>query len=157
MKLFGKTFSEYVQFQKVFLIATAVVGLTRLGLSLAGADNSMATYFSMTVVLLAGLLYYGIRVHTTGFGSYLQVLPLIAIQSLVSSVIISVGIAITALTGTINIFSTQEFSGDINHWAHAASHLLGGPTLFSVIFWVPASLAMLVTKLIVKRPPAPAS
>ncbi len=157
MKLFGKTFSEYVQFQKVFLIATAVVGLTRLGLSLAGADNSLATYFSMTVVQLAGLIYYAIRVHTTGFGSYPQVLILISIQSFVANVIISAGIAITAVTGTLNIFSTPEFSGNANHWFHAATHLIGGPTLFSVILWVPAALVMLVTKFAVKTPPPAAA
>ena len=157
MKLFGKTLADYVQFQKIFLIVTAAVGLIRLGMSLAGVDNSLATYFSMTIVQLAGLLYYGFRVHTTGFGSYPQVLVLIAIQSLVASVIISVGIGITAVTGTINIFSTPEFSGNTSHWMHAASHLLGGPTLFSVIFWIPASLVMLVTKLVVKTPPPAAA
>lgn len=51
---------------------TGVVGLIRLGLSLAGVEDSLATYFSMTVVQLAGLIYYAIRVHTTGFGAILR-------------------------------------------------------------------------------------
>jgi len=72
MKPFGKTFSEYVQFQKILLIVTGVVGLIRLGLSLAGVEDSLATYFSMTVVQLAGLIYYAIRVHTTGFRAILR-------------------------------------------------------------------------------------
>jgi hypothetical protein len=72
MKPFGKTFSEYVQFQEILLVVTGVVGLIRLGLSLAGVEDSLATYFSMTVVQLAGLIYYAIRVHTTGFGAILR-------------------------------------------------------------------------------------
>jgi hypothetical protein len=75
----------------------------------------------------------------------------------VANVIISAGIAITAVTGTLNIFSTPEFSGNTNHWFHAATHLIGGPTLFSAILWIPAALVMLVTKFAVKTPPPAAA
>ena len=155
MALFGKTLSEYIQFQKIFLILTAAVGVIRLGLSLAGAPTEVAVWFSMTVLLLSGCFYYAICVHTTGFGSFRHVLVLIAIQSLVANVIISVGIGITAATGVVNIFSIPEFSGsdDPNHWIHAMTHLVGGPTLFALLLWLPASVVMAVTKLIVKVPP----
>ena len=157
MTLFGKTLSDYVEFQKIFLILTAAVGVIRLELSLAGAPMEIAVWFSLTGIQLIGLLYYAVRVHTTGFGGFRHVLILIAIQSLVSNVIISAGIAITATTGVVNIFSTPEFSGGINHWVHAATHLAGGPTVFSLILWIPACLVMLVTKLIVKVPPPAAA
>jgi hypothetical protein len=36
----------------------------------------------VTVVLLAGVLYYGAAVYTSGFGSYKQPYPLVLFQSL---------------------------------------------------------------------------
>src|SRR5919106_354220 len=68
--IFGKPFSAYVRFQRGLLLLTLVVGLLRLGLSLAGVPNSKAKWLSVTVVLLASVFYYGVRVHTSGFGSY---------------------------------------------------------------------------------------
>jgi hypothetical protein len=51
------------------------VGLARLGLSLAGLPNSTTKWLSLTVLTLLGVFYYGVRVHTSGFGSYKQLLP----------------------------------------------------------------------------------
>jgi hypothetical protein len=77
MKIFGKGFSEYVSFEKGFLILVLVVGLARLGLSLAGLPTATVKFVSLTVLLLLGLIYYSVRVHTSGFGSYMQLLPVI--------------------------------------------------------------------------------
>jgi hypothetical protein len=46
----------------------------------------------MTVVGLAAIFYYGIRVHTTGFGSYRHLLPLLVIRSAVANGIAILGI-----------------------------------------------------------------
>src|SRR5262245_25117594 len=48
-EVFGKRLSEYVAFQKVILALVALVGITRLGLSLAGVPDGTAKWFSMTV------------------------------------------------------------------------------------------------------------
>src|SRR5262245_45746270 len=84
MKIFGKTISEYVSFAKGILILVLVVGLARLILSLAGVANSADKFLSLTVVMLIGLLYFSIRVHTSGFGSYKQLLPVLALQWIAS-------------------------------------------------------------------------
>ncbi len=76
MPVFGKTLSEYIQFLKPILVLILIVGLARLFLSLAGAPNSTVKWLSLTVVTLLGALYCAIRVHTSGFGSYQQLLPL---------------------------------------------------------------------------------
>ena len=146
MSVFGKSLSEYIKFQKIFLIVTVAVGLIRLGMSMAGVPNSIATYFSMTAVSLVGIVYYAIAVHTKGFGSYMQVFILVAIQSTLANVIVSLGIAITAVTGVINIFSTPEFSGAAAPWPHAASHLLLGPTVIALVYWIISVPLMFVTK-----------
>src|SRR5689334_19085801 len=126
MTIFGKTLSQYLNFQKYILLLILVVGLGRLILSLAGLPNSATKWLSISVVALIGLVYYAIRVHTTGFGSYKQLLPLIFIQSVVSQAIVIVGIVIAIYTHKDNVFSAPEFSGgtDGKTWLHAGAHLV---------------------------------
>ena len=62
MTMLGKSLSEYVRFQRMILGLILAVGLARLLLSLAGVSNDTAKFLSMTVVALASLFYYGIRV-----------------------------------------------------------------------------------------------
>ena len=80
MRIFGKSLSDYVSFEKGFLILVVVVGLARLALSLLGVPNSTAKFVSLTVLLLLGMVYYSVRVHTSGFGSYKQLLPVLALR-----------------------------------------------------------------------------
>jgi multisubunit Na+/H+ antiporter MnhG subunit len=87
MTVFGKKPSEYVAFQKVFLVLIVAVGILRLVLSLAGVSDATTRWLSMTVVALVGMVYYAITVHTKGFGSYRQLLPLLVIQSVVANLI----------------------------------------------------------------------
>src|SRR5438128_10908263 len=121
MTIFGKTLSQYLNFQKYILLLILAVGLGRLILSLAGLPNSATKWLSISVVALIGLVYYAIRVHTTGFGSYKQLLPLIFIQSVVSQAIVIAGIVIAISTHKDNVFSAPEFSGgtDGKTWLHA--------------------------------------
>src|ERR1051326_2906981 len=128
MTIFGKTLSQYLDFQKYMLLLILAVGLARLILSLAGLPNSATKWLSISVVALIGLVYYAIRVHTTGFGSYKQLLPLIFIQSLVAQAIIITGIIIAIYTQKDNVFSAPEFSGgrDGKNWIHVGGHVIVG-------------------------------
>jgi hypothetical protein len=65
MKIFGKSLSEYLSFEKGFLILILVVGSARLGLSLAGVPSAAVKFVSLTVLLL-GLIYYSVRVPRRG-------------------------------------------------------------------------------------------
>lgn len=152
MTVFGKKLSEYVAFQKVFLIVTAVVGILRLVLSLAGVSDSATRWLSMTAVAIAATIYYGITVHTTGFGSYRQLLPLMVIQSVVAQLIAIVGIVISAATGKANIFTANEYGGTLNPALHIGGHVVGGMIVGPLIGWAVGSLVMLITK---KVKPAP--
>ncbi len=157
MSLFGKNLNDYIQFAKGILILTAVVGILRLSLTLAGAPEGVTWWFSLTGVTLLAIVYFPIRVHRSGFGSYPQVLVLLAMHLLVAGLIITAGISIAVVTGVDNIFSMPEFSGRSateapNHLAHAATHLIGGPTISALIVWIPASVVMFVTKLVLKNP-----
>lgn|SRR5690348_7024954 len=147
MKIFGKSVSDYLKFEKVFLILILVVGIARLGLSMAGVPNSTAKYLSLTVVLLLGTIFYSVTVHTSGFGSYKQLLPVLEFLSITGGCIVITGIVISILTGKNNIFSSPEFSGgaDGKTWVHALAHFV---VMFvaPLVLWLIGSLIMFITK-----------
>jgi hypothetical protein len=148
MRMFGKTLSEYIEFQKGILGLILVVGVIRLALSLAGVSVSGVKWFSITGVLLIGTVYYGIRVHTRGFGSYKHLLPLSVIQNLLAHVIAAAAIALAIFTGTDNIYSLPEYSGgsDGKTWTHAGAHLVFGGIAGSLVGWLLSAGVMFVTK-----------
>jgi hypothetical protein len=151
MIVFGKHVRDYLYFARHFLIATMLVGTLRLLLSLAGVPTNIVNLFSINIVGLAAMIAFAIRVHTTGFGGYRQLLILIALEILSGELVIATGILLTAVTGISNIFSEPEFSNSMGHMAHAVSHLILGPTLFAVMAWVPASAILFVTRRIAPR------
>jgi len=148
MNFFGKRLSEYVALAKPFLALILVVGIARLALSLGGAPNSTAKWFSITAVMWIGALYYSIRVHTSGFGSYKHLLPICVLQSLAAQAIIVSGIVIAIFTGNDNIFSAPEYSfgGDGKTWLHVGAHLVIGTTIGSLMSWLVGCLIMFATK-----------
>ena len=153
MKIFGKSLSDYVRFEREFLILVLVVGLARLVLSLLGVPNSTVKFLSLTVLFLLGMVYYSVRVYTSGFGSYKQLLPVLALPVILGNCIIIAGIVIAILTAKDNIFSAPEFSPgkvDGKTWGHAASHVVVMIVL-PLILWAVGSLIMLVTKKLTGR------
>jgi len=148
MKIFGKTLSEYVSFEKWFLILVVVVGLARLILSLQGVPNAKTKFLSITVVFLLGMVYYSVRVYTSGFGSYKQLLPIMALPVILGSLIVISGIIIAIRTGVDNIFSAPEYSPrhmDGKNWGHVGGHVVAMIVL-PLILWGLGCLIMLVTK-----------
>lgn len=162
MTVFGKSLSEYVGFAKVILSLIVIVGVARLALSLAGVGNPTVKWLSISIVTLIGLVYYSIRVYTSGFGSYKQLLALIVIQSVVAQTIIIVGIVIAIFTHRDNIFSAPEYSppvgplGDGKTWLHAGMHVVFGVLVGSLLAWLVGSVIMWVTKKAVQRDAATA-
>jgi len=151
--IFGKRFSEYVSFSKPILFLIAIVGIARFGLSLAGTSNAVVKWLSISVVLLIGLVYSAIRVHTTGFGSYLQLLPALWVQSVLAQLIVAIGIVAAIGTGRDNIFSAPEYSGnaDGKTWFHVGAHIVLGTTIGPLISWLVGCVLMFVTKKVVKK------
>ena len=148
MTVFGKPISEYLAFQKYILLLILVVGLGRFFLSLGGVPDSTTKWLSISVVWLLGLVYYGIRVHTAGFGSYKQLLPLMFIQSVVAQSIIVAGIITAILTHKDNVFSVPEYSGgsDGKTWFHVVAHMIGGLIVGPLVGWLIGSIALFLTK-----------
>ena len=153
MNIFGKRLSEYVAFSKPFLILILVVGIARLALSLGGVPNSMAKWISINAVGWIGVLYYSVRVHTSGFGSYKQLLPICFLQMVTAQVVIVPAIILAIFTGTDNIYSAPEFSPgqDGKTWFHVGAHLGLGTTIGSLIGWLVGCLIMFATKKLVTK------
>jgi hypothetical protein len=154
--MFGKPIAAYLGFQKVFLAAIALVGVARLALSLAGISNSAARWFSMNVVVLIGVIWYGIAVHKRRFGSYKQLLPLVLFQLTLMQAIAVTGILLT-IAGFPNIFSAPEYSGPVppsSQWIHALAHLTIGMVVPTLLGWGVASLTLLITRKVSRQPAA---
>jgi len=158
MTVFGKPLSEYVAFAKVILALIAIVGIARLALSLGGVENATVKWLSISGAMLIGLVYFAIRVHTAGFGSYKQLLVLIVIQSVLAQAIVIAGIVIAIFTSRDNIFSAPEYSGggDGKTWLHAGAHLVFGVIVGSLLAWLVGSVILFVTKKAVQRDAASA-
>ena len=143
----GKKFSEYVRFEAWILILIAVVFLIRLGLSLAGASFAQARWVSINLVLLVGLIYCAVRVHTAGFGSYKQLFGLLLIQNVLAHILIALAIVLGIVTGTPNIFTAPEVSGGGNGatWIHALVHVIAG-FIVPVVAWLFGSVILFAAK-----------
>jgi hypothetical protein len=148
MKIFGKSLSEYVKFEGGFLVLVLLVGLGRLIVSLLGVPNAKAKFLSLTVLFLLGMIYYSVRVHTSGFGSYKQLLPVLALPVITGTCIIIAGIVIAILTGKDNIFSAPEYSPkhlDGKNWGHVGGHVVA-MVIIPLVLWAVGSLIMFITK-----------
>ena len=148
MNIFGKRLSDYAAFSRLFLILIPVVGITRLALSIGGEPNSAVKWVSITLVQWIAVIYFAVRVHTTGFGSYKQLLVIYVLLNLVAQLVIISGIIVAIVTGTPNIFSAPEyaFGGDGATWLHVAAHLFIGTIAGSLVPWLIGSLMLFATK-----------
>ena len=153
MTIFGKRLSEYVAFCKHFLGLILLVGIARLALSIGGVPNSTTKWLSITVAFLIGLVYYSIRVHTSGFGSYKHLLPITYLLSIAAQAVIIAGIVIAIFTGTDNIFSAPEYSGgqDGKTWLHVGAHVVLGMVIGPLVTWLVGCVIMFVVKKLAPR------
>ena len=145
--MFGKKFEEYLHFGQWILILVPLVFAARLGLSLAGVPNSQTRWVSINIVLLLGLVYYSIAVHTSGFGTYKHLFVVLLFQNSVAHTLIALAIVLGIVTGHDNIFTAPEFSGgaDGKTWFHALLHLIAAP-LAAAVAWLLGSLILFVTR-----------
>ncbi len=149
----GPGVGQYLSFQRLFLVAIVVVFVVRFALSLAGTPNATARWFSVTVVLLLGTLYYGVAVHTRGFGSYKQLYPLSLFQSLLGEGLVALAVVLAIVTGQDNIYAAPEFSGGVDgkNWPHVFAHLVIAAVVLPLVSWAISSLVLLVTKKVAPR------
>src|SRR5215472_16841692 len=90
---------------KLFMAAIAVMGVIRFVLTMAGLPNSVVRFASMTVIMIAGILYFGV-VSTTHKerlkAAYLLVLPYMIVEVL--------ALSYTWASGRPTMFHANEYS-----------------------------------------------
>ena len=152
MTFFGRPLSDYVRFCKPFLVLIPIVGILRLALSISGEPNSSVKWVSMTALTWIGVLYYAVRVHTSGFGGYKQFLPICVLLNLAAQAVAILGIIVAIVTGVGNIYSAPEyaFGGDGKTWLHVGAHLGIGTIAGSLVPWVIGSLVLFVSRKLVR-------
>jgi len=145
--MFGKKFGDYVRFESWVLILIAIAFATRLAVGMSGTPVATTKWISINLVLLIGLIYCSIAVHTTGFGSYKHLFGLLLVQNGLAHLLIAGGIALAILTMTNNIYTAPEFFGgsDGRNWGHVAAHILAA-VLVPLVAWLIGSVILFVTK-----------
>jgi hypothetical protein len=155
--IFGKPLSAYLAVVWPFLVLVLVVGLLRLGLSLAGAPTASVRWASMNAVLWAATVYSGVAAARRGFDGYRQLLPLVFLPLLPFHGVAVLGILL-AIGGHPNILAAPEFSppfgGADNQWLHAGAHLTIGIVVPTLLLWGVSSLFFRITKAAAPRPAA---
>jgi hypothetical protein len=149
--VFGKKFSDYIRFERWILIAVAAVFVIRLGLSFAGMPTNAVRWVSINLVLLVGLLYFSVAVHTTGFGSYKQLFGLLLIQNALAHFLIALVLTFALITATDNIYTAPEFFGGTSgrNMGHVAAHLIAA-FVVPVFAWLIGSAILFATKKLVR-------
>jgi hypothetical protein len=145
--MFGKKFGEYVRFESWVLILVAVAFAARLVVGMTGTPVATTRWISINIVLLVGLIYCSVAVHTRGFGSYKQLFGLLLLQNAFAHFLIACAIAVAIVTMGSNIYTAPEFfnHNDGRTWGHVALHFLA-MFLVSVIAWLLGSVILFVTQ-----------
>jgi hypothetical protein len=116
---------------KVFIIAIALMGVIRFILSVNGVPNQTTKYFSMTAIMIVGLIYFAIT-KTTHMerlkAAYLLVIPYLTVEVL--------ALGFTWATGRQTIFHAAEYSLGTSIPVHTIGHLVGGLTWEPLIIFL---------------------
>lgn len=111
-----------------FIAAIFMLGILRFILTMAGLSDAIVKYSSMTVAIMAGIIYFAL---TTGShkerlkASYLLLIPYMIIEV--------AALGYTWASGRQTIFHAKEYSFDMPIAYHTVGHLVGGLT------WEPLS------------------
>ena len=137
MKIFRRTFREYIQLLTPLFGLIAAVWALRLVMAAAGAPLGVVRVFSVTVAGTLTILLAAVMIHTRRFGGYANLVVAVFLLVLWQQILISAAIAFSMATGTHNIYTAPEFNppqflGE-NQAQHLIAHLtfgVGFGTLF---------------------------
>jgi len=118
---------------KAFIAAIFAMGIIRFVLTVSGLPDSIVKYFSMTVIWVAGALYFALTTETHKErlrAAYLLTFPYMVIEV--------AALAYTWASGHQTIFHAREYSFGTTIGMHTLGHLVGGLT------WEPLSFFLLM-------------
>jgi hypothetical protein len=106
-----------------FIAAILIMGGIRFALTMAGIPNAIVKFASMTVIILAGAIYFAIAIADRKGrlkAAYLLILPYMIVE------VAALGYGWA--TGRETIFHTPEYSFNTPIHIHTIGHLIGGLT-----------------------------
>jgi hypothetical protein len=106
-----------------FIGLIVVTGVARFALTVAGFPNEVVKFASMSVVILAATIYFGVtlRTHKERLKtSYLLILPYMIVEV--------AALGYTWGTGRQTIFHAEEYSFGFGIAGHTIGHFVGGLT-----------------------------
>jgi hypothetical protein len=115
------------------MAAIALVGIIRFGLTVSAVPDELVKFASMTAVIAAGTLYFGIvsaRRTERLKNAYLLILPYMIVEV--------TALGYTWATGRATIFHAPQYSLGTGLPLHTFGHLIGGLT------WEPLMLFLLM-------------
>jgi hypothetical protein len=118
---------------KGFIATIFALGIIRFVLTVAGLPDGFVKFFSMTVAIMAGTLYFAIATDTHKErlkASYLLVIPYMIIEV--------AALGYTWASGRQTIFHSHDYSFGMPIGTHTIGHLVGGLT------WEPLSVFLLM-------------
>lgn len=116
---------------KAFIAAIAIMGAIRFAMTVAGLPDSTVKYASMTIIILAGTIYFALVSPTRKErlkAAYLLILPYMIIEVL--------ALGFTWATGRHTIFHTPPYDFGATMAQHTIGHLVGGLTWEPLTVWV---------------------
>src|SRR6266853_3826933 len=111
-----------------FIAAILAMGIIRFVLTVSGLPDSTVKYFSMTVIIMAGTLYFAIATgsHKERLkASYFLILPYLVVEV--------AALGYTWASGRQTIFHSADYSFGMPIAYHTLGHLVGG------LSWEPLS------------------
>ena len=118
---------------KWFIGAILAMGIIRFVLTISGLPDSIVKYFSMTVIVTAGTVYFAIATgaHKERLkASYFLILPYLIVEV--------AALGYTWASGRRTIFHSADYSFGLPIAQHTIGHLVGGLT------WEPLSVFLLM-------------
>ena len=132
---------------KWFILAIAVMGVIRFVLSISGVPDQIVRFFSMTVIFMAGAVYFGIvcTTHKERLkAAYLLILPYMIVEVL--------GLGYTWATGRMTILQSEPYTfGGYPIDQHTIGHLVGGLTWEPLGLFVFMEIVWYVSRLFRRR------
>jgi hypothetical protein len=132
---------------RIFVIAIFAMGILRFGLTLLGLPDSEVKYFSMTVILNIGILYFALKTatHVERFlAAYLLILPYMIVEV--------AALAYTWASGRPTIFHAREYNLGSSLPVHTIGHFVGGLTWEPWLLFLLMEIVWLIASLMRRRP-----
>lgn len=126
MRVGGHRMREHLRLLWPLFAFLAVVWLLRMILHALGLPLGLSRFFSVTAAGAVAVLLAVVRIHSSGFGGYTNVVVASLLLNAWGQVLIVLAIIFSVLTGTVNVYTLPEFSvegDDPMHLRHIAGHL----------------------------------